>query len=161
MTTSTAGVFSEHARQAILESGLGRCAGCGRTDVTTQHRRARGMGGTDNLSIGHPANGVPLCGDGTRGCHGWAEHNPTDAALLGWRLAPGEDALTAPWLNLAWGGWVRWVEQETEGPRPYVGIELLFASLGDVDRALERRRAINRYRLARPLPALKPGKSAR
>ena len=56
-----------------------RCVRCGRPAESWQHRVSAGRGGpTDRF------NCVPLCGDGTRGCHGWAEHHVTDAraALL-------------------------------------------------------------------------------
>lgn len=102
------GVFNPTARAAILQVGDGRCIGCGRVDVTCQHRRARGMGGTDNLALGHPANGVPLCGSGTTGCHGWVEAHPRMARLLGYALEPGESALDAPFFDRTYGGWRRW-----------------------------------------------------
>ena len=104
------GVFNDAARAAILQAGDGRCVGCGRPDVTCQHRRARGMGGTDNLSIGHPANGVPLCGDGVRGCHGWVESHPRMARLLGYALEPGESPLEAPFWDRNYG-WRRWTAE--------------------------------------------------
>ena len=140
--TAAAGVFNPAARAAIIEAGHGRCVGCGRPDVTTQHRRARGMGGTSKVTIGHPANGVPLCGDGVRGCHGWAEHNPTDARLLGWALAPGQDPLEAPWWDRVYG-WRRWTE---DGFLEYVDPEL------DLLDPMLRAEALVRYRQARPLP---------
>lgn len=156
-----AGVFGPHARAAILELGHGRCIGCGRPDVTTQHRRARGMGGTSDVSIGHPANGVPLCGDGVRGCHGWAEANPTDARLLGWALAPGEAALVAPFFDRSYA-WRQWVEDTLEleagNPRPFVGT--VYVAEADLDRPLERAAALERYRRARP-PVPDTGKPTR
>lgn len=152
-TAELAGVFGPAARAAILEVGLGRCVGCGRPDVTTQHRRARGMGGATNVTLAHPANGVPLCGDGTRGCHGWAEHHPRDAALLGWRLAPGEDPLVAPFWNRTYRGWHRWDEEAVEvyeggqaepvARLPYVGI--VRVDEDDLDRPLERGDALARF----------------
>lgn len=144
-----AGVFSPAARAAIIEAGHGRCIGCGRPDVTTQHRRARGMGGTSDTGIGHPANGVPLCGDGVRGCHGWAEHNPTDAALLGWRLVTGEDPLVAPWWDRAYG-WRRWTADAS----------LVYVDPDELDRLDERRAAVCRYKFARPGP-VETGKPTR
>ena len=61
-----------------------RCARCGK-DVTyiqssIQHRKARGMGGTNDPSINSPANLIVLCGSGTTGCHG---HHHPDAPNLG------------------------------------------------------------------------------
>lgn len=50
------------------------CARCGKPAQGWQHRVSAGRGGpTDRF------NCVPLCGDGTRGCHGWAEANPAAA----------------------------------------------------------------------------------
>ena len=134
------GVFSPTARAAIIEAGHGRCIGDGRPDVTTQHRRARGMGGTSDVAIGHPANGVPLCGDGVRGCHGWAEHNPIDAALLGWRLVAGELATVAPFWDRTYG-WRRWT---ADGFLEYVD------QAEDLDLVPQRLAALARFQLARP-----------
>lgn len=97
------------------------------------------MGGTSDHAIGHPSNGVPLCGDGVRGCHGWAEHNPTDAELLGWRLAPGADQLVAPWWDRVYG-WRRWT---ADGFLTYVD------EVEELDRLEERTEALRRFRLAR------------
>jgi hypothetical protein len=109
----TGGEFSPAARAAILEATNQRCAGCdGTWSLNTQHRRARGMGGTDRAELGEPCNGVALCGSGTTGCHGWAEHQPRHAAILGWRLNPGDDALTTPFYTVH--GWRRWT---LDGPR--------------------------------------------
>jgi hypothetical protein len=134
-----AGVFSPAARAAIIEAGHGRCVGCGAEPVTTQHRRARGMGGTSRVALGHPANGVPLCGDGTRGCHGWTEHHPTDAALLGWRLTHGEDPLVAPWWDRVYG-WRRWTDD---------GFLVYVDEVEDLDRLEQRSAALARFRRAR------------
>ena len=160
-----AGAFNDRARAAIYRAGLDGCAGCGRTgDLSAQHRRARGMGGTSDVTIGHPANGVPLCGGqlaGVLGCHGWAERNPVDAELLGWRLAPGGSALGSPWWSQRWEAWLAWEEEpalevydgaglaDTIPACPvvrFVDVEL------DLDRVDDRRAALARMRLARPLP---------
>lgn len=136
----SAGEFSDAARAAIIEAGHGRCVGCGASDVTTQHRRARGMGGTSDRAVGSVANGVPLCGDGVRGCHGWAEHNPTDAALMGWRLVAGEDAEEAPWWDRVYGWRVWHLEEGTGFP------DLLYVDVDeDLDRADERLAAVARF----------------
>jgi hypothetical protein len=144
-----AGVFNPAARAAIYLAGLDRCAGCGRPADSAQHRRARGMGGTSDVTIGHPANGVPVCGGqlaGVLGCHGWAERHPLDAELLGWRLAPGAPALGSPWYCLPWQGWRAWVEVEGCPAVAYVD------ELEDLDRLEERLAAVARLRLARPIP---------
>ena len=65
-----AGVFNPAARAAIYTAGLDRCAGCGRPADSAQHRRARGMGGTSDVTIGHPANGVPDSPPLARGARG-------------------------------------------------------------------------------------------
>ena len=147
----SAGAFNPAARAAIYEAGLGRCAGCGRPADSAQHRRARGMGGTTDVTIGHPANGVPLCGGalaGVRGCHGWAERNPVDAELLGWRLAPGAPALGTPFYVLPWAGWRAWTEDshdEAGVPCPVI----VYVDEEDLDRPLERGDALVRFRQAR------------
>lgn len=68
------------------------------------------MGGTSKDSVAYAVNGVPLCGSGTTGCHGWCEAHPVDAELLGWRLVAGSK-YTAPWWHHLWG-WRRWVIDE-------------------------------------------------
>lgn len=122
------GAFGQPAREAIYEAADQRCIGCGRSDLTAQHRRARGMGGTSEVSIGHPANGVALCGSGTVGCHGFAEHNPTAATLLGWRLVHGQPAIGSPfWQRLY--GWRAWAADDDDPMRPYV----VFVDHADLD----------------------------
>lgn len=59
------------------------CALCGGRAESWQHRVAKGRGGPTDLF-----NCVPLCGDGTRGCHGWAEHN-VEAAQAKFVDVPG------------------------------------------------------------------------
>lgn len=58
------------------------CVRCGRRAESWQHRVAKGRGGPTDYY-----NCVPLCGDGTRGCHGWAEHNVTAARAVGLDVA--------------------------------------------------------------------------
>lgn len=59
------------------------CVRCEDRAASWHHRVAAGRGGpTDRF------NCVPLCGDGTRGCHGWAEANP-DAARDAFLDVPG------------------------------------------------------------------------
>lgn len=98
--------FPPDVRAAIYQAGEGRCIGCGRADVTAQHRRRRGMGGSRDPLISTPANGVPLCGSGTTGCHGWTERHPIEAKRLGWALEVHEDQLVAPfWTRFGWRRW--------------------------------------------------------
>lgn len=44
-----------------------------REQVSVQHRRAQGMGGTSLAETHSLANHLLLCGTGTTGCHGWVE----------------------------------------------------------------------------------------
>ena len=106
----TDGAFSPGARAAIYALDDGRCIGCGRTDLSAQHRRGRQSGGTSLEDIGHPANGLPLCGGalaGVVGCHGWTERHPILGVLLGWRLLPDQPALGTPFWTRTWS-WRAW-----------------------------------------------------
>lgn len=79
-----------------------RCAGWG--PLTTQHRRARGMGGSRLPDTNDPANLLTLCGSGTTLCHGWTEHHPTWARAHGWAVSFYANPATTPvWT---WRGWV-------------------------------------------------------
>lgn len=116
------GSFSPAARAAIYGVTDGRCAGCGRTSpLTCQHRRARGKGGTSLRAVGDAANGLPLCGSGTTGCHGWAEAHPTYAALLGWRLTSGQTVEDPFWT--AQYGWRRYVADDGTLLHAYVDFD--------------------------------------
>ena len=100
--------FTPAARAAILEASGHACVGCGSTSpLNAQHRRARGMGGSKDPSLGEAPNGVMLCGSGTTGCHGWAEAHPVEAELLGWRLWSGTPTVGSPWWHRSYG-WVAW-----------------------------------------------------
>jgi hypothetical protein len=137
------GSFNPAARAAIYEIGQQRCLGCGRTDLTAQHRRARGMGGTSDVSIGHPANGVPLCGDGVRGCHGWAETHRHDSRLLGWLLEPQQPAVGTPFWSRIWN-WRAWHVDDDGFP------SVVYVDEPELDRLDDRLAALDRFRLARP-----------
>lgn len=53
------------------------CVRCGRPANGWHHRVPEGQSGpTDHL------NCVPLCGDGTKGCHGWVEHHRAAARAV-------------------------------------------------------------------------------
>lgn len=54
-----------------------QCVRCGRRAESWQHRVSSGRSGPTDLF-----NCVPLCGDGTRGCHGWAEHHVAEARAV-------------------------------------------------------------------------------
>jgi len=80
-----------------------RCAGWG--PLSTQHRRARGMGGSRLEGINTPDNLITLCGTGTTQCHGWVEAHPAWARAHGWSVSfYGQPPAQVPvWT---WAGWV-------------------------------------------------------
>lgn len=80
-----------------------RCAGWG--PLSTQHRRARGMGGSRWAGINLPANLLTLCGSGTTQCHGWVEHHPAWAKAHGWSV-PSHDSCPSTTPVWTWRGWV-------------------------------------------------------
>lgn len=53
----------------------GSVLGLPREQVSVQHRRAQGMGGTALAETNDLANVLLLCGTGTSGCHGWVEND--------------------------------------------------------------------------------------
>ena len=79
-------------------------------DFSTQHRVARGMGGSRHAA--RPSALILLCGSATTGCHGWVEAHPAEARELGYRVPPGTDPGTWPvlyhgreWRQLTDDGW--------------------------------------------------------
>lgn len=79
-------------RKLVAARSGGRCEMCGLVRAESiHHRRKRSQGGPWTAS-----NCVHVCGDGTRGCHGWAEANPEEAALEGFNLRHGQGPLTTP-----------------------------------------------------------------
>lgn len=86
------GPWSEQAARALVYArSAGRCEVCGRSADSYHHRQKRSQGGT-----WAPANGLHVCGDGTRYCHGWIEAHPTDAMLLGLWVPREVDPATVP-----------------------------------------------------------------
>jgi hypothetical protein len=72
----------------VRDRDLHRCVVCGTTGpLSTQHRVARGMGGTRAAWVNLPANLLTVCGSGTTGCHGHIEHHPEEAKRLGRALS--------------------------------------------------------------------------
>jgi hypothetical protein len=71
------------ARGRVYARSKGTCERCGAREAESfSHRIPAGQGGTYRA-----ANGLHTCGDGTSGCHGWIEANPTEARRHGWRLS--------------------------------------------------------------------------
>ncbi|RPA65766.1 HNH endonuclease [Gordonia oryzae] len=73
------------------EESVGQCERCGRWGTTIHHRKNRSQGGEWS-----PVNCVALCGDGVRGCHGWATVNPNAAHDEGFHVRPWEDPASVP-----------------------------------------------------------------
>lgn len=122
MSRRLAAAFSDETRQVVYHRDLFACAGCGLTGqpgdgrLSLQHRISRGMGGTSRADLGSPANALLLCGSGTTGCHGWAEHHPADAGRLGWVLDRNADV--RPELEPVFGRWcgtILWRQLNTDG----------------------------------------------
>lgn len=79
-------------REIVKARAGGRCevglrAVCLGGVDSLHHREAYGMGGRPGAADS-PEELLAVCGDGTRGCHGWIEANPKTAALdgVGWKV---------------------------------------------------------------------------
>ena len=67
------GGVCEARTEACLAPADGRLERLTRSQVSVQHRRARGAGGTSLEATHFLDNLLLLCGTGTTGCHGWVE----------------------------------------------------------------------------------------
>lgn len=86
MTRRNTGPTQAVRDRVFARDGLA-CVMCGSTyQLTLQHRRCRGAGGTRRPETNGLANLIVLCGSGTTGCHGWAEANPSAARARGYRV---------------------------------------------------------------------------
>lgn len=93
--------------KVVRQRDENRCMSCGVQDdsLTTQHRVARGMGGTRAAWINQPANLISLCGSGTTGCHGQVEAHPAAARESGMSVSRnGRRPEHVPVLT--WRGWL-------------------------------------------------------
>lgn len=82
-------------RQLVAARSGGWCEACGiMRAASVHHRRKRSQGGPWS-----PSNCVHVCGDGTRGCHGWVEANPNDAAEVGLHIRAGEVPAEVPLIS--------------------------------------------------------------
>jgi hypothetical protein len=61
------------ARTPACAAPGGLIIGMLRDQVSIQHRRAQGMGGTDLVEANELSNLLLFCGTGTTSCHGWVE----------------------------------------------------------------------------------------
>lgn len=81
----------QKTRELVAERSGGLCERCGRRGESVHHRVNRSQGGPWSGS-----NCVHLCGDGTRGCHGWVGANPLAAAHDGFHVLPKTDPAAVP-----------------------------------------------------------------
>lgn len=92
--------------QLVRDRDRHACVRCGTTEqLTTHHRRARGMGGSRWPGINQPANLLTLCGSGTTGCHGTIESYRRTAMGDGYVVSRYADPAAEPVRTI--GGWVR------------------------------------------------------
>ena len=104
----------------VAERSMGICETyipdvCMGRAMTMHHRRKRGQGGPWS-----PSNLLAVCGDGTRGCHGWIEANPKLARAAGlWLFAgDGEPNSRKAWLR-TYNQARAWVLLDDEGGRAW------------------------------------------
>lgn len=108
MTTATpVGMPETRCRELVRARSGGFCeiaipGVCEGRAVSMHHRFKEGQGGGWD-----PANILDTCGDGTTGCHGWVEANPTDAELRGLWIHGNDDPALTP-VQLAWRGIYGW-----------------------------------------------------
>lgn len=88
----------------------GVCTGQGQS---MHHRKKPGR-------VWSPSNVIHVCGDGTRGCHGWIEHNPTDAHDRGLYLQGNEHPLFAACI-ISWRGIMDWFRLNDTGGLSWPG----------------------------------------
>jgi len=118
-------VAEEKARNIVRLRADGRCEAaipnvCFGTHDTTHHRRKRRYADTRWVA----SNLLAVCGDGTRGCHGYIEANPAWAQSQGLWLLEHEDprqtsahmrwAYTRSWYFLDDEGMLHWDESDFE-----------------------------------------------
>lgn len=75
------------------------CTGRGQS---MHHRRKRSHAG-----VWLPSNILHVCGDGTRGCHGWIESHPDEANSRGLALRGNESSQFTPAI-IVWRGIMDW-----------------------------------------------------
>lgn len=94
-------------RLYILERDGYSCVACGVTvaspitykpwrQYSIQHRKARGMGGSNDPAVHAHENLIVLCGTGTTGCHGRAEREREWAREMGYAVAQWQNPADVP-----------------------------------------------------------------
>lgn len=119
--------FDAATTEAILERDGWSCGRCGGAlhgvrgfDYSIQHRRARGMGGTDRPDTNAPQNGLALCGSATSagGCHQHVEAHPEEAEQDGYRVPQDGDPLMFPVVHALHGPGTFLYSNGSRGSRP-------------------------------------------
>jgi hypothetical protein len=65
--------------------------------ISRHHRLPRGMGGTTDPAVNTLSRLLIVCGDGTKGCHGWIENLERGAAYeLGYLVRRGQAPADVP-----------------------------------------------------------------
>lgn len=94
-------VSERSCRKLVYERSEQFCERCcnGSRPLSVHHRKKRSQGG-----LWTAENCVLLCGHGTRGCHGWVEHNPAFAHADGFHVRPWEEPCDRPlhWRKTRW-----------------------------------------------------------
>lgn len=92
--------------QMVGERDNWQCFRCGTSctgergrDWSVQHRRARGMGGTNRPDTNLPQNLILLCGSASTGCHGQVEMRSRGDADHGWSIKQSANPLRIPVLH--------------------------------------------------------------
>lgn len=93
-----------------------RCLGMAQT---MHHRRKRSQGGE-----WRPSNILHVCGDGTRGCHGYIEANPAMARKYGLWLFAGQHPVSSP-AKVAFRGTSAWYLLDDEGNMTWLSRDAL------------------------------------
>jgi hypothetical protein len=113
------GRITQADRDRLEERDGNYCNRCGQFGTSTHHRKAGQMGGRSGAEHNQPSNLLALCGDGTRGCHGWVESHRALGYALGWLVPSWADPNEWPvrrsfgWFQPTEDGW------EAAGPNEW------------------------------------------
>ena len=110
----------KRCRQIVRDRADEVCERCGQClPCTLHHRRNRSQ--LPKARHWEVSNCAMLCGDGVRGCHGWATVNPKAAHEEGWHVKPWEEPAKVPvlyrnrWAYLDEQGGIEWIH----APEPF------------------------------------------
>lgn len=107
--------FTPEVKETIYRRAKSRCDRCGLPlgdGMHFHHRNPRRMGGSDNIALGLPSNGVLL----HPSCHDFIESRRRIAAELGFILGVTQDPME--WPVYLWNGWHYLNEDGTATPLP-------------------------------------------